>query len=112
MSSFVPSCQPFWATKSIPLRGWNTGNSRNGSYHRTLTTQYGDLDIEIPRDRKGKFHSPLLPKNRQHVDALETTVIQLYRKGVTTRQIADLIEQMYGALLFACHSVEDHHGCL
>ena len=76
--------------------GWNTGNSRNGSYHRTLTTQYGDLDIEIPRDRKGEFHSPLLPKNRQHVDALETTVIQLYRKGVTTRQIADLIEQMYG----------------
>lgn len=96
MSSFVPSCQPFWATKSISLRAGNTGNSRNESYHRTLTTQYGDLDIEIPRDRKGEFHSPPLPKNRQHVDALETTVIRLYRKGVTTRQIADLIEQMYG----------------
>lgn len=76
--------------------GWNTGNRCNGSYHRALTTQYGDLDIEISRDRKSEFHSPLIPKNRQHVDALETTVIQLYRKGVTTRQIADLIEQMYG----------------
>lgn len=39
--------------------GWNTGNSRNGSYHRTLTTQCGDLDIEIPRDRKGEFQISL-----------------------------------------------------
>lgn len=76
--------------------GWNTGNSRNGYYKRTLATRYGELHLEVPRDRNGDFHSPTLPRYLQHTNALETTVIQLYQRGVTTRQIADLIEQMYG----------------
>lgn len=50
----------------------------------------------MPRDRNGEFQLPLLPARKQHVDALETTIIQLYQRGVTTRQIAELIEQMYG----------------
>ena len=50
----------------------------------------------MPRDRNGEFQSPLLPTRKQRVDSLETTIIQLYQRGVTTRQIAELIEQMYG----------------
>lgn len=54
--------------------GWNTGNSRNGYYKRTLATRYGELHLEVPRDRNGDFHSPTLPRYLQHTNALETTV--------------------------------------
>ena len=76
--------------------GWHTGNSRNGSYQRTIVTSYGKITVDVPRDRNGEFQSPLLPTRKQRVDSLETTIIQLYQRGVTTRQIAELIEQMYG----------------
>ena len=76
--------------------GWHTGNSRNGSYQRTIVTSYGKITVDVPRDRNGEFQSPLLPERKQRVDSLETTIIQLYQRGVTTRQIAELIEQMYG----------------
>ena len=51
----------------------------------------------MPRDRKGHFHNHLLPAYSRRQDTLETTIIQLYSKGVTTREIADLIEKMYGS---------------
>ena len=76
--------------------GWHTGNSHNGFYPRTIVTSYGKIAVEVPRDRNGEFQSPLLPERKQRVDSLETTIIQLYQRGVTTRQIAELIEQMYG----------------
>ena len=56
--------------------GWNSGNSRNGSYVRTLTTSYGDLRILVPRDRNGLFAQKTIPRHTQHTDALKTTVIQ------------------------------------
>ena len=78
--------------------GFNSGNSRNGQYYRLTDSEYGKLKIAVPRDRKGHFHNHLLPAYSHRQDALETTIIQLYSKGVTTREIADLIEKMYGAL--------------
>ena len=69
--------------------GWNTGNSRNDAYFRKVDTQFGEIEIQVPRDRNGMFH--------QHSDVLESMIIKLYSKGVTTREIADLIEKMYGS---------------
>lgn len=77
--------------------GWNSGNSRNGAYYRKIDTQFGEIEIQVPRDRNGKFHQHTLPDYKQHSDALEDMVIKLYSKGVTTREIADLIEKMYGS---------------
>ena len=51
----------------------------------------------MPRDRNGKFHQHTLPDYKKHSDVLEDMVIKLYSKGVTTREIADLIEKMYGS---------------
>ena len=51
----------------------------------------------IPRDRNGRFENHTLPAYGRHSDNLETTVIQLYTKGMTTAEIAELIEKMYGA---------------
>ena len=50
----------------------------------------------MPRDRNGQFHQHTLPDYKQHADVLENMIIKLYSKGVTTREIADLIEKMYG----------------
>lgn len=76
--------------------GWNTGNSRNGAYYRKVDTQFGQIKIKVPRDRNGEFHQHTMPDYKRHTDVLEQTVIKLYSKGVTTREIADLIEKMYG----------------
>ena len=77
--------------------GWNSGNSRIGAYYRKIDTQFGEIEIQVPRDRNGKFHQHTLPDYKQHSDVLKDMVIKLYSKGVTTREIADLIEKMYGS---------------
>ena len=77
--------------------GWNTGNSRNGAYFRKVDTQFGPIEVQVPRDRNGQFHQHTLPDYKQHSDVLESMIIKLYSKGVTTREIADLIEKMYGS---------------
>ena len=76
--------------------GYNTGDSRNGYYSRTLHTEYGDLNLRIPRDRGGLFHQQTIAPYRRNTDSLENTIIELYKHGITTREIADLIEKMYG----------------
>ena len=76
--------------------GFNTGNSRNGSYDRTVKTEYGELHLQIPRDRNGEFKQQTVPAYRRTNDTLEETVIHRFRKGITMSEIADLIEKMYG----------------
>jgi len=76
--------------------GYNSGNSRNGYYPRQLKTTYGTLNINVPRDRMGEFVQQLIPSYKQTGDDLETTIMHLYKKGITTREVADLIERMYG----------------
>ena len=76
--------------------GFNSGNSRNGNYSRSFKTEYGELNLAIPRDRNGEFSQQTLPAYRRTNDTLEETVIHLFRKGITMSEIADLIEKMYG----------------
>lgn len=76
--------------------GFNSGNSRNGTYHRTIKTEYSELTLEIPRDRNGEFKQQTLPAYKRTNDTLESTIIHLFEKGVTMCEISDLIEKMYG----------------
>ena len=76
--------------------GFNSGNSRNGAYSRTLHTEYGDLQIAIPRDRNGEFKQQTIAPYRRSNDTLESFVIHLFQKGITMTEISDLIEKMYG----------------
>jgi putative transposase len=82
--------------KKYDPAGYNSGNSRNGYYTRTLHSKFGVLNILVPRDRNGEFSPQTIPPYKRNTDDLETTIIQLYKKGITTREIADLIEKMYG----------------
>ena len=86
----------FLGYEKSSILGYNTGNSRNGFYERDLDTSYGKIHIRVPRDRAGLFEQQLIPDYARRTDELETTIITLYRKGITTREISDLIEKIYG----------------
>ncbi len=58
--------------------GFNSGNSRNGNYPRSFKTEYGELNLIVPRDRNGEFSQQTLPAYRRTDDSLETTIIQLF----------------------------------
>ena len=76
--------------------GFNSGNSRNGNYSRSFKTENGELNLAIPRDRNGEFSQQTLPAYKRSNDSLETTIIQLFQKGITMSEISELIEKMYG----------------
>jgi len=71
--------------------GYNSGNSRNGTYSRKFETKYGTVQLTIPRDRNGNFRPALIPSYGRRDDHLEEMVIKLYQTGVTTREISDII---------------------
>ena len=76
--------------------GWNSGNSRNGFYGRTFHTEYGKLDLKIPRDRNGLFTNQTLEPYERRSDSLENTVIHMFQKGMSSRDIGNVIGKMYG----------------
>ncbi|PKH10908.1 transposase, partial [Planomicrobium sp. MB-3u-38] len=76
--------------------GFNSGNSRNGVYTRTLHTEYGDLELSMPRDRNGEFNQQTVAPYKRSNDTLESFVIHMFQKGVTMSEISELIEKMYG----------------
>ena len=76
--------------------GFNSGNSRNGNYSRSFKTEFGELNLAIPRDRNGEFSQQTLPAYKRSNDSLETTIIQLFQKGITMSEISELIKKIYG----------------
>lgn len=73
-----------------------TTNRRNGHSPKSVRSQYGDIDLKIPRDRDGD-HDPLVVKKHQkNVTGIEDQIIALYAKGVSTREIQDHLNQLYG----------------
>ena len=74
----------------------DTANRRNGYGSKTLKTSMGDVDIQTPRDRDGSFEPKLIPKRQRDVSDIEEKVISMYAKGMSQRDIADTIEDIYG----------------
>lgn len=73
-------------------------NSRNGYYKRSLHTRYGHLeDLEVPRDRNGAFQTQMFEPYQRRDGWLEEAVIQMYRSGMGTRDVACFIEGMFGS---------------
>ena len=67
--------------------GYNSGNSRNGSYARKFETKYGTVQLSIPRDRNGNFSPALLPAYGRRDDHLEEMFIKLYQTGVRLEKL-------------------------
>jgi transposase-like protein len=77
--------------------GRNTGNSRNGKSSKKLKGKHGEVRIDTPRDRNGSFEPKLLGKYQTRLTAFDDQILCLYAKGMTTRQIVETFQEMYGA---------------
>jgi len=76
--------------------GKNTGNSRNGASSKTLKTNIGDIPLDVPRDRDSSFDPVLVPKHQRMSAKIEQAIITMYSKGMSTRDIEDTINDIYG----------------
>ena len=75
----------------------NTENSRNGHSSKTLRTSFGDVEVAVPRDRKGEFEPQLLKKNQTSISQdIEEKILSMYAKGMTTGDIEAHIHDIYG----------------
>ena len=75
--------------------GRGSGNSRNGSYPKTVTTEVGQVELAVPRDRAGSFEPVIVPKFTRQLDGLADNVISLYAKGMTTGDIQNHLAEIY-----------------
>lgn len=71
-------------------------NKRNGYSTKTVKSQYGEFPIEIPRDRNGDFEPKIIPKYQRDISGIEEKVISLYARGMSTRDIHDQLQDLYG----------------
>jgi len=74
----------------------NTDNSRNGYSAKTIKSEFGEVEIQVPRDRKGEFKPQIIPRYQRDVSGIEEKVIALYARGMSTRDISEQIEELYG----------------
>lgn len=78
-----------------------TDNSRNGTSSKTLRSDLGEIEIDVPRDRDGEFEPKIVPKHQRDMKGLDSQIISMYGKGMSTRDIASHIESLYGAEISA-----------
>jgi putative transposase len=72
------------------------GNTRNGKSQKTLKGEFGELPIEIPRDRHGSFEPQIVPKHQTRWMGFDDKILSLYARGMTVREIQGHLEEMYG----------------
>ncbi len=75
--------------------GINTGNSRNGATRKTLQGDFGEIELETPRDRNGEFSPQLIKKNQTRWTGFDDKILSMYARGMTTREIQGHLEEMY-----------------
>jgi len=74
-----------------------TGNTRNGKSRKTLKGEFGELPIEIPRDREGSFEPLIISKHQTRWAGFDDKILSLYARGMTTREIQQHLTEVYGA---------------
>ena len=76
--------------------GIETDNKRNGHTPKTVKSEFGEFQLDIPRDRNGEFEPEIVPKYCRDISGIEEKVISLYARGMTTRDIGAEIQERYG----------------
>ena len=77
--------------------GRDGGNSRNGTRTKTVQTEIGPVEIEVPRDRGGTFEPVVVRKRQRRLDGIDRIVVSLTARGLTTGEVAAHFEEVYGA---------------
>ena len=76
-------------------KGDNSGNSRNGKGKKTIKGEFGEIGIEVPRDRNGEFKPQLIKKRQTRFKGFDDKIISMYARGMTTRDIRDHLLELY-----------------
>ncbi len=74
----------------------DTTNIRNGYSSKTLKTKFGNIEMDIPRDRNSEFEPKIVPKYQRNISGIEDKIIALYARGMSTRDIHDQVKDIYG----------------
>jgi len=77
--------------------GRNGGNSRNGARPKTVTTDVGPVQVEVPRDRDGSFEPKMVRKHQRRLGGVDEMVCSLVAKGLTTGEVSAHLAEVYGA---------------
>lgn len=78
------------------LKSKATDNSRNGHSRKKLTSEYGEVEITVPRDRKAEFEPEIIKKHQTNTTGIEGQIIAMYARGVSTRDIQSHLQELYG----------------
>lgn len=71
-------------------------DSRNGYKNKQVNSRYGSMEISVPQDRKSTFEPQVVKKRQKDISDIDQKIISMYAKGMTTRQISDTLEDIYG----------------
>ena len=74
----------------------NTSNSRNGYSKKTVRSEYGNINLDIPRDRNAEFEPQIIPKYQREITGMEGQILSLYAKGMSSRDIEEHLNNLYG----------------
>ncbi len=76
--------------------GLHSGKSRNGATTKKLKGEFGEMDLETPRDRNGSFEPAIVSKGQTRFDGFDDKIISMYSRGMTTREIEGHLQEIYG----------------
>jgi putative transposase len=76
--------------------GRGSGNARNGSSKKTLQGDFGEAEIEVPRDRNGSFQPQIVPPHERRFTGFDDKILSMYARGMTTREIQGHLQEVYG----------------
>lgn len=74
----------------------DSSNARNGKKQKQIRSKYGEMTIDVPQDRNSSFEPKVVKKRQKDISNIEDKIISMYAKGLTTRQISDQVEDIYG----------------
>lgn len=81
------------------VKGRRSRNSRNGKISKNVHSSYGPLEIEVPRDRNSRFEPQVIKKRQNNISSFDDKIISMYARGMSTRDIQDHIQEIYGATI-------------
>lgn len=79
-----------------PYERNQSSNSRNGKKSKMVRSKYGQLEIDVPQERDGSFEPQIVKKRQKDISQIEEKIISMYSKGLSTRQISEQVEDIYG----------------
>jgi putative transposase len=76
--------------------GRGSGNARNGSSPKTLKGDFGEVELQVPRDRQGTFEPKIVPKHERRFTGFDDKILSMYARGMSTREIQGHLQEIYG----------------